>query len=136
MAQTLKLEIVTPEGTICSQDVEMVTLPGVEGEMGIYPQHAALMTSVVPGQLTYRLGGGEHFFAIGPGFAEVTGDHVAILTDMAISADDMDDAKAEEARKAAEARLRERLGDAEAAMVNAAITKSLAQVRGRKSFKR
>ena len=105
MAETLKLEIVTPDGPVYSDDVEMVTLPGVEGQMGIYPRHVPLMTQMVPGEITVRKTGAEYFLAIGEGLIEITGDHVKILTDMAISAEHIDEAKAEEARRRAEMRL-------------------------------
>jgi F-type H+-transporting ATPase subunit epsilon len=126
---TLKLEIVTPEAKIYSEDVDMVTLPGVEGEMGIYPMHVRLMTQVNAGELVARKGGADHFLAIGEGFAEISGDRVAILTDMAIKADDIDESKAEEARKRAEARLQEKLTDEETASVQAALAHSLAQLK-------
>src|ERR1700743_2544330 len=116
MAATLKLEIVTPDAKVFSEDVEMVTLPGVEGEMGIYPNHVPLMTQIVPGEIIARKGGKDHFLAIGEGFVEVTGEHVAILADMAIRAENIDEAKAEEARRRAEARLAEHLNDEESAM--------------------
>lgn len=128
MANTLRLEIVTPEAKTYSDDVEMVTLPGVEGEMGIYPQHVPLMTQMVPGEIVVQKGGQSYFLAVGDGFVEVTGGRVAILTDMAIKADDIDEAKAEEARRKAEARLQENLNDEECAMVNAALAQSLAQL--------
>ena len=129
MATTLKLEIVTPEAKIYSEDVDMVTLPGVEGEMGIFPMHVPLMTQVVAGELIARKGGRDHFLAIGEGFVEITGERVAVMTDMAIKADDIDETKAEEARKRAEARLAEKLGDEETAMVSAALAHSLAQLK-------
>src|SRR6266513_897362 len=105
MAATLKLEIVTPEAKTYSEDVEMVTLPGVEGEMGIYPMHVPLMTQIVPGEIAVRKNNQDFFLAVGEGFVEVTGDSVSILTDMAIKAQDIDEATAEEARKRAEERL-------------------------------
>src|ERR1044071_8049665 len=114
MAATLKLEIVTPDAKVFSEDVDMVTLPGLEGEMGIYPNHVPLMTQIVPGEIVARKGGQDFFLAIGEGFVEVTGDHVAILADMAIRAENIDEAKAEEARRRAEARLAEKLDDEEA----------------------
>ncbi len=129
---TLKLEIVTPEGKTCSEDVDMVTLPGVEGEMGIYPQHVPLLTQIAPGEITVRRGGQEYFLAVGPGFVEITGERVSVLTDMAIRADDLDDAKAEAARAAAEKRLKERLGEGDAATVNAAILRSVEALKGRR----
>src|SRR5207244_11349394 len=95
MAATLKLEIVTPDAKIFSEDVEMVTLPGVEGEMGIFPQHVPLMTQIVAGEIVARKGGQDFFLAVGEGFVEVTGDRVAILADMAIRAENIDEAKAE-----------------------------------------
>jgi F-type H+-transporting ATPase subunit epsilon len=128
MAGTLKLEIVTPEARTYSDDVEMVTLPGVEGEMGVYPQHVPLMTQLVPGEIVVRKNGQDSFLAVGDGFVEITAERVAILTDMAIKSDDIDEAKAEEARRKAEARLAEKLSDEDAAMVNAALANSLAQL--------
>jgi F-type H+-transporting ATPase subunit epsilon len=128
MAATLKLEIVTPEGSTYSEDVEMVTLPGVEGEMGVYPMHVPLMTQIVSGEIIARKNGQDFHLATGEGFVEITGDRVAILTDMAIRAEEIDEAAAEEARKRAEARLQEKLTDEETAAVTAALAHSLAQL--------
>ena len=129
MAATLKLEIITPEGTTYSEDVNMVTLPAAEGEMGIFPQHAPLMTQVVPGELIARKEGRDYFLAVGEGFVEITAERVAIMTDMAIRAENIDEAHAEEARKRAEARLAEQLNAEESAMVAAALAHSLAQLK-------
>src|SRR5215213_9372387 len=109
MANTLKLEIVTPEGVTYSENVEMVTLPGSEGEMGIYPNHVPLMAQVVAGEVAARRNGRDEWLAVGDGFVEVTGTRVAILTDMAIRA--------------------EKIDDEEAAMVSAALAHSLAQLK-------
>ena len=68
MANTLKLEIVTPDSKTYSEDVEMVTLPGVEGEMGVYPMHVPLMTQIVAGEVIARKNGQDYFLAIGGGF--------------------------------------------------------------------
>ncbi len=136
MASTLKLEIVTPDGAVYSEDVEMVTLPGVEGQMGIYPHHVPLMTQMVPGEITVRKDGSDYFLAIGEGLIEITGQHVAILTDMAIAAEHIDEAKAEEARQRAEARLREKLSDEEVASVNSSLTRSLAQLKVKRRHQR
>ncbi len=125
---TLKLEIVTPEAKIYSEDVDMVTLPGVEGEMGVYPMHIPLMTQIAHGEIVAKKGGVDHYLATGEGFVQITGDRVAILTDMAIKADDIDEAKAEEARKKAEARLAEKLTDEETATVQAALLHSMTQL--------
>jgi len=128
MANTLKLEIVTPDATVYSEDVEMVTLQGVEGQMGIYPQHVRLITQLVPGEMIVNKAGRDNFLAVGEGLVEITGDRVAIVTDMAVAAEKIDEAKAEEARQRAAARLRENLSSQEVASVNAALARSLAQL--------
>ncbi|HTG60451.1 MAG TPA: ATP synthase F1 subunit epsilon, partial [Terriglobia bacterium] len=107
----------------------MVTLPGVEGEMGILPQHVRLMTQLVPGEMIVRKSGQDRFLAVGEGLIEVTGDRVSIVTDMAVAAENIDEAKAEEARQRAAARLREKLSTEEVASVNASLVRSLAQLR-------
>ncbi|HEY3861182.1 MAG TPA: F0F1 ATP synthase subunit epsilon [Verrucomicrobiae bacterium] len=129
MPDTLKLEIVTPDAQTFSGDVEMVTLPGSEGEMGVFPHHVPLMTQLSPGEVVARKDGQDIFLAVGEGFVEITGDHVSILTDMAITADDIDEAKAEEARHRAEARLAEGLDAGENAAVCAALANALAQIK-------
>jgi F-type H+-transporting ATPase subunit epsilon len=128
MTSTLRLEIVTPEETMYSEDVEMVTLPGVVGQMGVYPQHVPLMTQMVPGEIIVHKEGRDLFIASGGGLIEVTANRVSVLTDLAVAADRIDEAKAEEARRRAEARLRERLSDEEVASVNASLARSLAQL--------
>jgi len=128
MANTLKLEIITPEATAYSEDVDMVTLPGVEGQLGVYPQHVPLMTQMVPGEIIVRKDGRDYSLAVGEGLVEVTGDHVSILTDLAIAADKIDEAKVEEARQRAQARLQEKLSDEEVASVNSSLARSLAQL--------
>jgi F-type H+-transporting ATPase subunit epsilon len=129
MANTIKLEIVTPEAKVYSQDVEMVTLTGSDGEMGILPLHMPLMTLLVAGEIVARKDGKNEYLAVGDGFVQVTGDRVAILTDMAIGADSIDEAKAEEARQRAEARLTQKLTDEDAASASAALAHSLAQLK-------
>ena len=126
---TLKLEIVTPEAKVYSEDVDMVTLPGVEGEMGIFPMHVPLMTQLVSGEIIARKSGQDYFLAVGEGFVEVTGERVSIITDMAIKAENIDETKAEEARRRAESRLAEKLDESEVASVNAALAHSLAQLK-------
>jgi F-type H+-transporting ATPase subunit epsilon len=128
MADTLKLEIVTPEATVYSEDVEMVTLPGVTGQFGVYPQHVALMTPIAPGEMIVRKDGRDIFVAVGEGLVEVTARGMSIVTDMAIAAANIDEAKAEEARQRAAARLREQLSAEEIASVNAALARALAQL--------
>lgn len=132
MADTLELQIVTPDQIAYSERVEMVTLPGIEGQMGIYPHHVPLMTQMVAGEVIVRKGGSDYFLAVGEGLIEITGDHVAILTDMAIAAEQIVEAKAEEARQRAEARMQEKLSDEEVASVNSALAHSLAQLHVRR----
>jgi F-type H+-transporting ATPase subunit epsilon len=131
MANTLKLEIVTPEAVALSEDVNMVTLPGVEGELGIYPHHVPLMTRLVPGVVVAHKAGQVLAFAVSEGFVEITGPRVSILTDLAVSAD-ADQAEAEAARQRAEARLRERSGGEQAAVVESAVMNTLTLLRGRR----
>src|SRR5271154_312027 len=129
MAGTIKLEIVTPEAITFSDDVDMITLTGSDGEMGILPQHMPLMTQLVAGEIIVRKGDKNIFLAVGDGFVQVTGDRVSILTDMAIRAENIDEAAAEQARKNAEARLAEKITEEEAASVGAALAHSLAQLK-------
>ncbi len=129
MAAKLKLEIVTPEAKVFSDDVDMVTLTGSEGEMGILPQHMPLMTQLVAGEIVVNQGKETFFLAVGDGFVQVTSDRVSILTDMAISAENIDEAKAEEARRRAEGRLAEKISDEEAARIQAALAHATAQLK-------
>lgn len=128
MADTLRLEIVTPQAVAFSEDVHMVTLPGVAGQIGIYPHHVRLITQIVPGEVIVNLHGEERFLAVGEGLVEVTGERVSIATDMAVPAEKIDEAKIEEARERAAARLREKISDEEVATVNASLARSLAQL--------
>jgi F-type H+-transporting ATPase subunit epsilon len=128
MAETLKLEIVTPEAIAFSEEVHMVTLPGVEGQIGVYPQHVRLITQVVPGEIIVSKDGQDRFLAVGEGLVEITPRQVSIVTDMAIPAENIDEARVEEARERAAARLREKISDEEVATVNASLARSLAQL--------
>ena len=128
MADTLKLEIVTPQGTAFSEDVHMVTLPAIEGQMGIYPNHMRLITEIEPGEIIVTTNGQEQYLAVGEGLVEVAAQSVSIVTDMAIPSDKIDEAKVEEARERAAARLREKISDEEVASVNASLARSLAQL--------
>ena len=129
MANTLKLEVITPDAVVYSEDVHMVTLPGIEGQLGIYPMHIPLITQVVPGELIVTKNGRNSFLAVGEGLVDITGDSVSIVTDMAIAADRIDEAKVEEARQRAAARLAEKLSDEEVASVNASLVRSLVQLK-------
>ena len=126
---TIKLEIVTPEGKSYSEDVDMVTLDGGDGQMGILPLHMPLMTQLVAGEIHVKKGGENIFLAVGDGFVQVTGEKISILTDMAIRAENIDEVKAEEARQRAEARLAEKLTEEETVTVEAALARATAQIK-------
>jgi F-type H+-transporting ATPase subunit epsilon len=126
---TLRLEIVTPDAIVYDEEVLMVTLPCVEGEIGVYPLHVPLITQVVPGAIVaHTRSGADQLLAVGEGVVDVAADRVSILTDMAVPADRIDEAKVEEARQRAAARLEEKLSDEEIASVNASLVRSLAQL--------
>ena len=86
MAETLRLEIITPQAIVVSEDVNMVTLPGVEGQLGIYPQHVRLITQIVPGEVIVNKDAHESSYAVGEGLVEIGPTHVAIVTDMFMEA--------------------------------------------------
>jgi len=133
MADTLKLEIVTPEAVIYSEAVDMVTLPGSEGETGIYPNHVPLMTKVQAGELIAKKAGSEEILAVSEGFAEITGDHVAVLTENAINSADIDNAAVKEARAKAEKRLADGdVSEDEAKLLNSALLYMEAQMKSRR----
>jgi F-type H+-transporting ATPase subunit epsilon len=132
MADTLKLEIVTPQGTVFSEYVHMITMPAVDGQIGVYPNHVRLITQIVPGEIIASKDGRDSFLAVGEGLVEITHQHVAILTDMAVPAENIDEAAVEEARARAEARLREKISEEELASVNASLVRSLAQLHVRR----
>ena len=125
----LRLEIVTPGAKTFSEDVDMVTMPGADGELGILPLHAPLMTRLKPGSLRVLRNGQETLLVIGEGFAEVLPDRVSVLTDMAVAESDIDETAVQTALERAEAARNDKsLGDEESAAVEAAIANSLAQL--------
>ena len=126
---TLRLEIVTPESKAYSEDVDMVVVPGTEGELGILPQHVPLLTSIKPGELRVLKDGKETFLAVGEGFVEITQERVVVLTDMALEDTYIDEAVAQAAfEKAQEALKDQRLSDEEHATVQASLERSMAQL--------
>ena len=132
MPETIKLEIATPEAMVYSADVEMVTLPAVQGQIGILPQHVRLMTQMVPGEMIVHTHGHDEFMAVGDGLVEVTNERISIATNMAVAADKINEAAAEEAKERAAARLREKLSTEEVASVNASMARALAQLKVKK----
>ncbi len=128
MAATLKLEIVTPEATAYSEDVNMVTFPGSEGELGVYPNHVPLLTTLKPGELRVLKDGRESFLAVGEGFVEIKADAVSVLTDLALEASKIDVGAAEAAVERAKAAMKEDHGAEEVAAIQASLQKALAQL--------
>jgi F-type H+-transporting ATPase subunit epsilon len=127
---TLKLEIVTPEGRAYSDDVAMVVLPSIEGEIGVYPAHVPLMTQLSPGELRITKDGKTTEFVVGTGFIEVTGDSVSVLTDSALGEEEIDENATEEAIKRAQTALKDKnLSSDDTAEVEASLARSLAQIR-------
>jgi F-type H+-transporting ATPase subunit epsilon len=125
---TLKLEIVTPEEKIYSEDVDMVTLPGTEGELGVYPKHVPVLTTLKPGELRVMKDGRETVMAVGEGFVEIKGDGVSVLTDMALEAEKIDLAAAEKAVASAQAAMKEDHSAEDVAAIQASLQKALAQL--------
>jgi F-type H+-transporting ATPase subunit epsilon len=128
MAATLKLEIVTPEEKIYSENVEMVTLPGTEGELGVYPNHVPVLTALQPGELRIVKDGQQSAMAIGEGFVEIKGDAVSILTDMALQSEKIDIAAAEAAVARAQAAMKEDTTPEQLVAIQASLQKALAQL--------
>jgi F-type H+-transporting ATPase subunit epsilon len=103
----IKLDIVTVERTVLSEDVDFISAPGVDGVLGILPRHTPLMTALNEGELHYRKDGVEYDFAIGGGFVEVRPDRVIVLADSAERADEIDEQRAAAARERAARALKE-----------------------------
>jgi len=104
----LNLEIVTAEKEVYNGDVDYVSAPGTDGDLGILPRHAPLLSSLKPGELHYRKAGEEESLAIGGGFIEVLNNKVIVLADSAERTEEIDVSRAEEARKRAEQTLANR----------------------------
>jgi len=133
----IKLDIVTAERAVYSDDVDMVIAPGVEGQLGILPHHTPLMTTLQAGELRVKKGGEEVSLAISGGFLEVRPDRVVVLADAAERADEIDVARAEEARRRAQELLAERHAPGlDEARVEAALRRSLARLRVVETVKR
>ena len=126
---TVKLDIVTAEQLVYSDDVDIVVAPGIDGELAVLPHHAPLMTMLKPGELLVRKGGEEILMAITGGFLEVRPDRVTILADAAERAEDIDAARAEEAKRRAEERLSGKLSESDMVRAEGALRRSLLRLR-------
>ena len=125
----IRLDVVSAERVVYSDDVDLVVAPGTDGELGILPHHAPLMTTLEAGELRIKKGGEEFHLAISGGFLEVRPDRVIILADAAERVEEIDIARAEAARRRAEEQLQRQLSKAEAASVEAALRRSLTRLR-------
>jgi len=137
MAATLHIDIVSAEEEIWSGEGSMVFAPGELGELGIAPKHTPLVTRLKPGDVRVQQeDGGEQFFFISGGLLEVQPHVVTVLSDTAIRARDLDEAKAEAARKSAEQALADKTSDLEIAKAKAELANAAAQLRAIRKLKR
>ena len=126
---TTRLDIVTAEGVVFSEDVDAVVAPAVEGQLGILPHHAPLMTMLLPGEMRVRKGGEELSLVITGGFLEVRPDRIIVLADAAERVEEIDVARAEEAKRRAEERLSRHLPEADEARAEASLRRSIARLK-------
>jgi len=124
----IKLDIVTAERVVFSEDVDLVVAPGVEGQLGILPHHTPLMTMLQPGELRVRKGGEEFFLAISGGFLEVRPDRIIVLADAAERVEEIDVARAEEAKRRAQEQLSQRLPDLDMPRAEAAMRRAITRL--------
>ena len=129
----LTLEIVTPDRSLATEQVDEVVLPGSQGYFGVLPGHAPMLSSLQVGELWYRIGQEKHYLAIAFGFAEVLPDRVTVLAQIAERANDIDVARAEAAKRRAEERVAKPSPDMDFERARVALMKSLIrlQVAGR-----
>lgn len=133
----IRLEIITAERVVYSEDVDIVVAPGIDGELGILPHHASLMTMLQPGELRVRRDNQEESMFVSGGFLEVRGDRVVVLADVAERADEIDIARAEAAKRRAEERITQFPAHVDHARAEAALLRSMMRLRvAEKSRKR
>jgi F-type H+-transporting ATPase subunit epsilon len=125
----LQLEIVSPERRAFTDEVDMVTVPGIDGELGILPGHTRLITALGVGEMRIKKGGTEQTLLISGGFVEVRPDKVVVMADLAEHSDEIDEARAAEARKRAEAELEQAKDPVDIARVRAALQTALMRER-------
>jgi F-type H+-transporting ATPase subunit epsilon len=125
----IKLDVVTAERLVYSDEVDIVSIPGLEGEMGILPRHTPLMTMLQPGELRARKGTEEYSLVVTGGFVEIRPDHVTVLADAAERAEEIDVSRAEAAKKRAEERITKHAPDLNIPQVEAALRRSLARIK-------
>ena len=126
---TLHVEVVTAERELYNGEANLVSAPGSEGRLGILPRHAALLTTLAPGDLRIELNGAEEPLFVSGGFLEVSDDNVTVLADTAEHAEEIDHARAEEARRRAQERLAQAQSNVERAELQAALERAIARLR-------
>lgn len=131
----MHLKIVTPEKEVFNETVDMVTVTSTDGQLGILPHHASLMTKIVPGELQIKKGGKVDVLATGDGFMQVANNTVTILTDLAVDEKEIDEKEVEQARERAQKALEQSQTDEEYAETLAIIEKSLAQLKIKRRHK-
>jgi F-type H+-transporting ATPase subunit epsilon len=130
MANTIHVEVVSAEASIFSGDAEFVVLPGVMGELGIFPKHTPLITQIKPGAVRIKVPGQteEQVVFVQGGFLEVQPDVVTVLSDTAIRAHDLDEARALEAKQAAEEAMQNKSSKEDIARAESELAGALAQL--------
>ena len=126
---TLLVEVVTAERELYRGEADLVSAPGAEGRLGILPRHAALLTTLAPGELTIKLAGAEEPLFVSGGFLEVSNNSVTVLADTAEHAEEIDQARAEEARRRAQERLEQAQSNVERAELLGALERAVARLR-------
>jgi len=125
----LQVELVTAEGRLVSKEADFVIAPGIEGELGVLPRHIPLLTPLRPGEVMVRNDGAEEYLFVAGGFLEVLPDRVVILADAAERAEDIDEARAEEARRRAQQILEEKVEGVDSAAAAAAMERAVMRLR-------
>ncbi len=125
----IRLDVVTAERVVYSEDVDVVVAPGIEGQLGILPHHAPLMTTLEVGELRVKKGGEEFSLVISGGFLEVRPDRIIVLADVAERAEEIDVARAEEAKRRAQERLSQCPPGVDLAQAEAALRRSLVRLK-------
>ncbi|MFO7717853.1 MAG: F0F1 ATP synthase subunit epsilon [Thermodesulfobacteriota bacterium] len=133
MANTIRFELVTPERSVVSEDVEYVGAPGVNGEFGVLPNHIPFLSALGIGSLFFKSGGRRYYVFVAGGFAEISPDKVTVLAEVAEKAEEIDVERARKARERAEKRLQQAQDRLEHARARAALVRAMQRVTTRET---
>jgi len=125
----LALDIITPIKIVLSEEVDEVTIPTVDGEISVLPNHVNLLTKIAAGEMIIRKGAKADLFAITGGFLEILNNHVNVLADYAVHADDIEVAKVQEAKERAQKAMKEKISEEDFRVANAELAKALLQLK-------